>query len=85
MSMLSLAMDAVGHWGWGAGAWWPIFPLFWLAFWAVLIFAVFRLFRARGWGYRGYSAEEVLGERYARGEITVDEYRERLRVLKDNR
>jgi hypothetical protein len=27
--------------------------------------------------------EAVLGERYARGEITEDEYRERLRVLRD--
>jgi uncharacterized membrane protein len=49
-----------------------------------LIFVVFRL-RGRGWGYRAHSAEEVLAERYARGEITVDEYRERSRVLKDRR
>ena len=30
------------------------------------------------------SGEAVLGERYARGEITEEEYRERLRVLKDS-
>jgi uncharacterized membrane protein len=42
---------------------------------------LFRL-RGRGWGHGGHAAEDVLAERYARGEIEVDEYRERLRVLK---
>jgi putative membrane protein len=82
--MLNMAVGTVGHWGWGAGPWWPIFPIFWVLFWGALIFVVFRL-RGRGWGYRAHSAEEVLAERYARGEITVDEYRERSRVLKDRR
>jgi putative membrane protein len=78
--MLSMAAGFVGH---GApGLWWPIFPIFWVLFWAVLIFAVFR-FRG-GWRPRGNSAEGVLAERYARGEITVDEYRERLGVLKQS-
>ena len=30
---------------------------------------------------RTSSAEDVLGERYDRGEITAEEYRQRLRVL----
>jgi putative membrane protein len=81
MSVLTMAAGFVGHGGWGAVPWWPIFPIFWVLFWGVLIFAVFRL-RGRGWSQRGYSAEQVLAERYARGEITVDEYRERLGVLK---
>lgn len=29
-------------------------------------------------------AREVLDERYARGELTTEEYQERLRVLRDN-
>jgi putative membrane protein len=69
---------------WGPGGWWPVFPLFWLLLWGVLIFALFR-FRGR-WGWRhGASAESVLAERYARGEISEDEYKERLNVLKSTR
>jgi putative membrane protein len=73
---------ATHHGDWGPGGWWPIFPIFWVLFWGVLIFAVFR-FR-RGWarGRPMESAESVLAERYARGEISDNEYRERLSVLK---
>lgn len=78
--MLTLASMGT-HGGWGAGPWWPIFPLFWIVFWGVLIFAVFRFRRGGRW-HNGHSAENVLAERYARGEISVDEYRERLSVLK---
>ena len=83
MEMLTLVTEATGHGGWVPGPWWPIFPFFWILFWGILIFAVFRL-RGRGGG-RSHSAEDVLAERYARGEITVEEYRERLSVLKDQR
>jgi putative membrane protein len=69
--------------GWGHGGWWPIFPLLWLLFFGVVIFALFR--SRRGWArwHAGQSAEGVLGERYARGEIGEDEYRERLTVLRE--
>ena len=41
------------------------------------------LFR-RGWYHRqGGSGEAVLGERYARGEITEEEYRRRRAVLRE--
>ena len=80
--MITAATEALAHSSnWGPGPWWPIFPLFWLLFWGVVIFAVFRFRRGGRWA-RGYSAEDVLAERYARGEISVDEYRERLGVLK---
>jgi putative membrane protein len=69
--------------GWGPGGWWPIFPIFWLLFWGVLIFAIFRFRRGR-WP-AGHSGEGVLAERYARGEISEDEYKERLNVLKSTR
>ena len=78
--MLTMAAEMANN-GWGPGAWWPIFPLFWVLFWGVIVFAVFR-FRGGRW-QRGHSAEGVLAERYARGEITVEEYRERLGVLKE--
>jgi putative membrane protein len=72
-----------GHWE--PGGLWPIFPLLWLLLFGGLIFAFFRFGRGRGRWQPERSAEGVLAERYARGEISDDEYRERLTVLKDNR
>lgn len=57
-------------------AWWPLLWLFWL----VLIGGLILLFTRRHWRRPG--AEAILAERYARGEISVDEYRERLANLK---
>lgn len=80
--MIATALEMVGHGaGWGPAGWWPIFPLFWVLLWGAVIFALFR-FR-RGYGAHPGRAEDVLAERYARGEITVEEYRERLDVLKE--
>lgn len=80
--MLALATTMVEHGGnWGPGPWWPIFPLFWVLVLGFVIFAVFRARRGGRW-HHGPSAEDVLAERYARGEISVEEYRERLSVLK---
>jgi putative membrane protein len=79
--MLMVATELASH-DWGPGGWWPIFPLFWILFWGLIVFAFFRF---RGRWHRGQSAEDVLAERYARGEIPVEEYRERLEVLKKTR
>ncbi len=65
---------------WGPGPWWPVFPLFWLVVWATVLFVAIRFWRGGRWQHR-HTAEEVLAERYARGEISVEEYRERRRVL----
>lgn len=65
------------HWAGGHGPWFLLFPLFWLA----VLFVGLWLFRRRGPWRRTGSAEDVLGERYARGEITAEEYRQRLGVL----
>jgi putative membrane protein len=84
MEALTTAAGFAAGGDWGPGGWWPVFPIFWLLFWGVLIFALFR-FRGGRWRpqpQRPHS-EEVLAERYARGEITVEEYRERLRILKE--
>ena len=64
------------HDGWG-GPWFLIFPLLWIGV-VVFAFSAFRGGRRR----RGDSAEATLGERFARGEITADEYRQRLAVLR---
>jgi putative membrane protein len=81
--MTSFALLASNS-GWHDHPWfwiWPLVPLFWFA----LFFLFLRLFFWRGrrgpWGYshdRGPDARTILAERYARGEITYDEYRERL-------
>ncbi len=61
----------------GDGAWFPFVPLFFVGLWIVVIVTL-----RRRWchGYR-QSGESVLAERYARGEIDEQEYRERRAVL----
>ena len=71
------------HAGWdGPGPW---IGLVWLVILAGVVTLI--VFRARrgGFGPRGHgSAEAVLAERYARGQITEDEYRRSRAVLKDD-
>ncbi len=56
--------------GWGMGGW-----LFMLLFWgAVIAFIVFLARRMGGSGPRNESAMDILKKRYAKGEITKDEY-----------
>jgi putative membrane protein len=64
--------------GWGHH-WWPL----WLAFWAVVIgLAAWLLLRRRDRRPDPLArAREVLAERYARGEVSGEEYRERLDEL----
>ena len=63
--------------GWGGGPWFLFFPLVWIALFAgVLLF-----FRRRGERWHSHSAREILSERYARGEISADEYRQAFDVL----
>jgi putative membrane protein len=84
MMLMSMAAQAVADGHWGPGPWWPIFPLFWLLLWGAVILAIFR--SRRGWGrwHAQASPQNVLAERYARGEIAEEEYRERLNVLKSS-
>jgi putative membrane protein len=69
----------------GPGAWWPIFPIIWLLFFAVIVATCLR-FGRRHRAYSGTRAGEAkLAERFAAGEINEQEYRERRTVLKENK
>ena len=64
------------------GALFVLFPLFWLLLWGVVLFALFRSRRRWGGWHQARSPQDLLAERYAQGEISEQEYRERLTVLK---
>jgi putative membrane protein len=75
-------------WGWGHGAgWWVFGTIMMLVFWGGL--AALIVFAVRGWGgrggnpggYAGPDARGILEERFARGEISKEEFEERKRVL----
>jgi putative membrane protein len=75
LTLLASSSDWHDH-GW---FFWPLVPLLWvLVFFVLLRFFFWRGPRRGPWGYRGPDARAILAERYARGEITHDEYRERL-------
>jgi putative membrane protein len=86
-----MMMDDGGHWGWGN---WLLTTGTTIVFWALVITAVVLLARyllllsQRPTGMpraAGTSnAEQVLAERYARGEIDDDEYQRRLGLLRQN-
>jgi putative membrane protein len=62
------------------GTWWFPFGLLWIVGGAALIWFVVHNTRSRD-----RTAEDVLAERFARGEIAADEYRERLAELRSHR
>jgi Zn-dependent protease with chaperone function/uncharacterized membrane protein len=86
----SMMMMDNGHWGWGS---WILTTSATVVFWALMITAVVLVARyllslsQRPPGTRSTavsSAEQLLAERYARGEIDDDEYKRRLTLLRQN-
>ena len=89
VSMMMMMDD--GHWGWGS---WILTTGTTIVFWALVITAVVLLARyllslsqrptgtPRAAG--ASNAEQVLAERYARGEIDDEEYQRRLGLLRQN-
>jgi putative membrane protein len=72
-----VAAQSAHAWAWSWGGWW----LWWL-FWAALIGVGVWLWARSPWRRGGSDqARELLALRYARGEISTDEYRERLSEL----
>ena len=64
---------------WHDGHWWIVFPILWLLLLATAIALLWRRGRTRCDGSE--SPRRILAERFARGEINADEYRERLGQL----
>ncbi|HZA90978.1 MAG TPA: hypothetical protein VE401_12195 [Solirubrobacterales bacterium] len=77
----------VAEWDGDGPGWWIVFaPLFWIA----VIVGIVLLVRSRGGGppWRGGGREtgiEVLERRYAEGELSLEQYRERRSVLEEKR
>ena len=74
-----------GGWGWGLGM--GVGALAMLAFWGALIVGVVLLARGLSGGGRarwGLSATEILKPRYAKGEITRDEFEQMARISRTN-
>jgi putative membrane protein len=79
-----------GNWGWGG---WIVMAVGMVVFWALVITAVVLAVRYLA-GSRGTAAspsgsgqaraEELLAERFARGEIDESEYRQRLSLLREH-
>lgn len=65
--------------GWHHGGWWIVFPILWLLL-AGLVVALFWR-RGRSPSDGGDSPRRILAERFARGDISADEYRDRLAQL----
>lgn len=85
MTLLARPGDGWGHpWAGGGGwmaLWWPLMVLFWIAVIAAVVWLLAR--RAGSSGSAGTDrAKDVLAERFARGQISEEEYEERLGVLR---
>lgn len=83
---LTATLAHPGWWGGpggpGAPGWFWIWPAAWLAFWLILAgFLAWYLIAGRRRSDLD-TARRILAERYASGELTPDEYRQRLSQLR---
>lgn len=95
-SQMTLLAAPAHDWGWGHGGgpgfWWPLIPLLWIGLIGTVIWFVARRSGTHRMGdaaasaagsSQGPTARQILAERYARGEISTEEYHERLENLLD--
>ena len=78
------------HDGWGPGAWIAM-AFVMLVFWAIVVAAIVALVRSNQGPGQGHAAvgraddpARILDERFARGEIDADEYKQRRDLLRSN-
>jgi putative membrane protein len=75
-------------WGWHDWSWggWLVMTLTMLVIWGLLAWLLISILRPDGSTQsRDRSPEDVLAERFARGEIDEEEYRRRLKTLGETR
>lgn len=77
----------VAHWNGHGPGWWIVFvPLFWILVITGIIFLVRSRRGGPPWGGRGReSGIDVLERRFAQGELSLEQYRERRAVLEEKR
>lgn len=76
------------YWDGGVSWWgWAVMTIGMLAFWGLVAWVIVTLVRTsnRQPAAPTQRPEDVLAERYARGEIDTDEYRQRLETLRNVR
>ena len=76
------------YWNNGSGwvGWLMMMMVFMVAFWGLIAWVVVTLVRGQsGTRHQQRSAEDILAERFARGEIDQDEYAKRLDALRSAR
>ncbi len=88
MNALSMIADVGGPGSWGSGwfgggggPYWLLFPLIWIVVIGTVVWLVSR--RSRRAETPAERATAILTGRYARGEIDVDEYHQRLEGIRD--
>jgi putative membrane protein len=92
MASIVITMAEMGPWdhgSWGHGGgflgpWMLVSALLWLTFFGLLVWVAVRLFYVRQGGRTGDSAEEILRQRFARGEVDVETYENALDALRRN-
>jgi putative membrane protein len=82
MTVLLDTMLAGSNWDHG-GFWWFPFTLLWVAVLGGVIWLAVRAMRTQRSDTQ--RATDILAERYARGEVSSEEYRERLEELRKSR
>jgi putative membrane protein len=92
MASIVITMAEMGPWdhgSWGHGGgflgpWMLVSALLWLTFFSLLVWVAVRMFNVRQGGRTADSAEEILRQRFARGEVDVETYENALDVLRRN-
>ena len=78
--LAELAYHGHGPWNDGGPGWWLVFPiLFWVLVLSAVGYVIYR--RSPGRSARS-AAEHTLADRYARGEISEEELKQRRAVLR---
>lgn len=73
------------NYGWGMG-FFPFMPVIWIIIWVLIFVVIYRNYDKRHNHGREeqQSAEDILKERFAKGEINEKEFKEKMKVLREH-